>query len=208
MNRILGISDQWFSIGDSLVLTVLSQVQTSFRLWLNVTARLKLACSVRCFLRHPSCYWWSWLPIHILEYPHHRGLHQISSLIYLLSWPSAPWKSKLFFLPQDFWVIWMKIAGFLYANPGACSKAMSTWSWGNIVCDFDVHQQWGECDWWVLGCRPHKTSGCDRQQFSKLGIACAFMQSVIPAATTLLRSTAVRDWTASHSGEGRESTWF
>jgi hypothetical protein len=32
MNRILGISDQWFSIGDSLVLTVLGQVQTSFRL--------------------------------------------------------------------------------------------------------------------------------------------------------------------------------
>jgi hypothetical protein len=32
MNQILGISDQWFSIGDSLVLTVLGQVQTSLRL--------------------------------------------------------------------------------------------------------------------------------------------------------------------------------
>ncbi len=69
MNRILGISDQWFSIGDSLVLTVLGQVQTSFRLWLNVIARLKLACSFRCFLRHSSCSWWSWLPITYLNIP-------------------------------------------------------------------------------------------------------------------------------------------
>jgi hypothetical protein len=38
MNRILGISDQWFSIGDSLVLTVLGQV--SFMPILVLAARL------------------------------------------------------------------------------------------------------------------------------------------------------------------------
>lgn len=34
LNRQFGISDEWFSIGDSLIITVLGQVGSSFGLYL------------------------------------------------------------------------------------------------------------------------------------------------------------------------------